>query len=503
MPIKDLPKLNLLESSDHYRLAKKISVGLALIFLAFLPPGIYSIDGNAMLALAESLVTHHSFAVPQGLGAPGIGGQIYSNWYPLLSLLAVPLVFVAHVISGHVHLPFHYLAAMCALVVEPCLAAATAGVVALLALRLGATARAAWLAAISFAVSSIALAYARSFMAEPLLGLLIALSLYFAFTKNPREIVICAAVTALAVLAKPTGVLVGPILSAYLITKDIRWRLAILPGFGALLGLVVYVLYNIMRFGNPLRFGPPLVFHLSVFPSGFAGLLFSPGWGLVWYCPAVVLAAVGCRSVDRAKRPEVATILLVFVAFLVLHSCYKFWDAGWAWGPRYLLPTLPGVYALTGLLRGNGRKALVALSILGFLVNAPTLFSYYERYYAELNDTGVGFGEVTWSFSRAPFVHAWPAAIREAQDASTHDVRELFAQRGDPAQRIDDSRALRVVALWWWALPIAGIPRWVGVGLSAVLIAAGGAILLRSLPASDTSPLIGAVWKSEQISSAA
>lgn len=478
-------------------------MGLVLIFLAFLPPGIYSIDGNAMLALAESIVTHHSFVVPQGLGSPGLGGQIYSNWYPLLSFLAVPLVFVAHVISRHLHLPFHYLAAMCALVVQSCVAAATTGVVALLALRLGASTRAAWLAAIGYAVGSIALAYARTFYADPLLGLLIALSLYFAFTQNPRGIVICAILTALAVLAKPTGVLVGPILSAYLITKDIRWRLAILPASGTLLGFSAYGVYNIMRFGNPLTFGQPWMFRLSSFPSGFAGLLFSPGWGLVWYCPAVILAGMCCYYANRSKRFEIATIIGVFMAFLVLHSCYQSWNGGWSWGPRYLLPTLPGVYALTGLLRGNGRKALVVLSVVGFLVNAPTLFSYYERDYAELLTQGVDPGEIAWSFSRAPFIHAWPAAIRETEDASTHDVRELFAQRGDPAHRIQDSRALRVVALWWWALPIAGIPRWVGMASSAVLIAAGGAILGRSMPASDTAPSTGAFWMAEQTPSTA
>ena len=62
-----------------------ITLGLTLFFIALVPPGIYSVDGNAMLAVSESLVTHRGFTVPESLGVPGVGGRIYSHWYPLLS----------------------------------------------------------------------------------------------------------------------------------------------------------------------------------------------------------------------------------------------------------------------------------------------------------------------------------------------------------------------------------------------------------------------------------
>src|SRR6516162_1907498 len=73
-------------------LALSVSLGFALFFLAFLPPGIYSIDGNSMLAVAESLVLNHDVSVPNGLGSVGSDGRVYSNWYPLLSLLSLPFV---------------------------------------------------------------------------------------------------------------------------------------------------------------------------------------------------------------------------------------------------------------------------------------------------------------------------------------------------------------------------------------------------------------------------
>ena len=74
------------------RLAWQLACATGLLYLAFLPPGIYSDDGNSMLAVAESIVAHHSLTVPAGLGIPGRGGEIYSAYYPLQSFLAAPFV---------------------------------------------------------------------------------------------------------------------------------------------------------------------------------------------------------------------------------------------------------------------------------------------------------------------------------------------------------------------------------------------------------------------------
>lgn len=471
------------DTQDPLRLALSISLGFALLFLAFLPPGIYSIDGNSMLAVAESLVTQHNVTVPPGLGSTGAHGRTYSNWYPLLSLLSLPFVAIAHFCSHILRLPFHYLAAIFALLVQVPLTAATAGLVTLLSLQLGATRRGAWLAAISFGVGTIALVYVRTFFAEPLLAFLVAFSLYSAFRLTPSANLGSAFLALLGVLAKPTGVFVGPVLSAYLFAKKVPWRRAILPFLGSICGFLLYAAYNQVRFGNPLQFGQPWVFSISSLPFGLAGLLASPGWGLIWYCPPVILAIVGFRLAARSKFFEALTIVTIFVVFLLLHSLYKNWSAGWGWGPRYLVPTLPGLCSLTGLLSKRATKVLVVLSLAGFLINAPTLFGFYERYFAELVERNISpSAEIAWSLPLAPCLHGWPAAIRQAKDASHHDVRELFAQRGEPSQRIGDSRALRIIALWWWVLPVARIPRWIGFLVSAILVGAGFLILARSAP---------------------
>ena len=456
--------------SSVQRLAWSLSLGTGLIYLAFLPPGVYSVDGNSMLAVAESIVTRRDLTVPIGLGIPGRDRQIYSTWYPLQSLLSVPVVMTASVVSHFLGVPLHFVAAALAGVLPALFTAVTVAVVALISLQLGSTLQGARRSALCFAGGTIALAYARTFYAEPLLSLLVAAGIYLVLVRSNRTILLAALLAVFAVLAKPTGIFLGPALAVYLLLKKSPTRFALTPAAGAGLGIFLYALYNLLRFENPLNFGPPWVFSLSALPMGLAGLLFSSGRGLLWYSPAMLLTIWGFRQAAKTKLLEALLITALFLAFLGLHSAVPYWHGGWSWGPRYLLPVLPGLMALTGLLEGRAAKGLLTLSFLGFLINAPTLVSYYERYYAESNERGISDSELYWSPARAPLLHAWGAASREITDARGQDVRELFSQRSIPSRTIASSRALRVVAVWWWVLPIVHIPRSVGFACSIAMV---------------------------------
>jgi len=101
------------------------------------------------------------------------------------------------------------------------------------------------------------------------------------------------------------------------------------------------------------------------------------------------------------------------------------------------------------------------------------LVSFVERYLAEANEQGTPVSELLWAPSRSPLVNAWPAALREIRDARRHDVRVLFRDRGVPSTTIANSRALQIVNLWWWVLPVANVPRIFGIAVSLLLLSAG------------------------------
>jgi dolichyl-phosphate-mannose-protein mannosyltransferase len=450
--------------------------GTWLLYLAFLPPGIYSIDGYSMLAVADSLVVHHNVTVPPGLGVTGKGGFIYSSWYPLQSILAVPIVAGARRASSVLQVPPHYVESLSVTVLPALYTALTVAVVYLLALSLGSDDMGAWVAAIVYGFCTIALAYTRDFYADPLLALLMALGLLLSFRQATSWTI--PAVTALALLTKPTGIILGPVLSVYLLLKTRRFWPSLLPAIGSAVGLGLYFLYNFYRFGDFRTFGQPWKFSASFVPQGVVGLLVSPGAGLVWFCPCVLLSVVAFRQI-KTLRLEAWAIVALAVASLVLHSLWREWNGGWSWGPRLLLPVIPGLVALTSVLRNRWRRVLAVSAIVGFLLNAPNLISFYSRYLSEASEQGVTNTDLTWRPSRSPLLHQWPAAYRQIQDARHSDVRELISQRmQQPASTITTSRSLRVVGVWWWVLPVVHVPRVWGILASSLLAASGIWLLL-------------------------
>ena len=200
-----------------------------------------------------------------------------------------------------------------------------------------------------------------------------------------------------------------------------------------------------------------------------AALLVSPNNGLLLFAPVALVAAAGLLKLARSDR--VAAICLGGAVGVFAFAALSPNDGDW--GPRYLLPMLPLVCAgLAALGRRMTVLACVA-AIAGFLVQAPTTVSYYQRQYV-INDVG---RVPSWDFGHLEVAHAWPAAADEIRDARRTDVVALVdsAQPDRP-----DNRLLKTVALWWWVLPATGIPALVGAAI-ALLMAAGGAILILRL----------------------
>jgi Dolichyl-phosphate-mannose-protein mannosyltransferase len=230
---------------------------------------------------------------------------------------------------------FHYLAALFSLPVVGLLTAATSSMVALLSLRLGATTKGARLAAVSFATATVALAYGRAFYAEALLAFLTVSALYFALGRSRSDVVLASCFAGLAILAKPTGIVIGPVLAAYLLVRRTPLFRTLLPLAGVGIGFTIFATYNVLRFGRPLNFGISSPFRMASFFPGIAGLLASSGYGLAWYSPPVILAIFGFRKAMRDKKFEALAIAAVFAAFLFLHSLLWYWYAAWSWGPSY------------------------------------------------------------------------------------------------------------------------------------------------------------------------
>lgn len=453
-----------------------IALGVFVFCLAFLSP-LVGLDGQSMIWVSESLITRHSVALPADspyaplIGTIGRGGQLYSNHYPLLSIVALPFVGTGLALGHFLHLPPHYVAGIFALVLSCVLTAGSVYLTALLALRLGASPRGAVLSSLAFAFGTIAWVYSRDFFAEPLLALLTAGTLYFGVGEGRKARISGAVCTGLAVLAKPTGIILGPLMGVYLLAKTRSFLTALIPLCATAGGLLLFFGYNYLRFEHVLKSGQPFAVSLRGAPEGALGLLLSPGRGLLWYCP-VVFALIGLpRRILR--RLDAFLIFSVAAGYLFIYSSWSMWW-WWGWGPRFLLPALPGLMALTGLLEKGWRRLLIVLTLVGFIINSPNLVSFYERYYQELKDAGVTDEAQVWNPAYVPFIHIWSSSYREIQDALNTDVQTVVRQAGSSvSSNVESSRAFHIVAIWWWMLPAARIPRMFGAVVALTLVGLG------------------------------
>jgi hypothetical protein len=484
-----------IQTNTQRRTALALGVGTGLIYLACLAPVIWNKDGNGMLEVAISLVKNQNFRVPPSFGALGVDGHYYSMWYPLQSILALPLVAIGLALSQRFNLPEGYMAGAFALILPPLYTAATTALVVLLAFRLGSDRQGAYIAALSYAFCTISSAYAREFYPEPLIAVLTILSVYLIFGTSVRSQLSGSFIAGLALLAKPSTVLLGPLLSVYLYLKKQPLAIAIAPSISTGVFAAIYGVYNYVRFGSPVSFGQSWMTNAATdiisapvsaqqsnhLTEGLLGMLVSPGRGVIWYSPCVLLGFVGFFYAYKSKRFEALLIIGFSLIFLIINSG-AWWTGAWSWGPRYLLPTFPLLLSLAALVTKRWRSGLIALATIGFLVNAPNIVSFYTRYYIEAGEQQVSIRDTLWSFDRAPFKQSWSLAKIQIQDGMHNDVRAVFKQ----ARKYESKGAMSyIVPLWWWMLPLAGIPQWIGAMLSLVVVmlglwTIGSEILLRS-----------------------
>jgi hypothetical protein len=183
----------------------------------------------------------------------------------------------------------------------------------------------------------------------------------------------------------------GPLLAVSLIGSarpiQVRPLLPRLALFGA--AFVVCVggagLFNLVRFGSPTDIGslpgPPLwgnPFH------GVPGLLVSPGKGILWYSPVIVLQLLGLRALWRFRTSLALTAIAMPVAHFAFLASVSFYNGDWCWGPRYLVATLPLLALGLPFLTLNGklrRWAAGTLIGLGALVQVAALSVDHQGFF--------------------------------------------------------------------------------------------------------------------------
>ncbi|NJN16334.1 MAG: hypothetical protein HC822_08695 [Oscillochloris sp.] len=403
------------------------------VYLLTLSGHTYSADEETMYAVTRGLIESGRVAVtvennaPLAALRPGRDGLAYSPYGVLPSLLALPLYGLGALAAIGVDVPGaqDYLTRLAISLLNGPLTAATAALLAAWALRLGVGRRWAIGLALAYGVGSFAWPYARTFFSEPLAALLILLAAERADAAFVRPTVRSLSAeqatptvrqpdrSALFISGLASGLLLPTRIAAGIalpvVGLFICWRFwqewfqrtdrtlrsasaymvaAALYLAGLLPGLLLIAWYNLARFGTIFASGYASETGLFTTPllEGLLGLAISPGKGVFWYAPALLLAFPGSLAFWRRGRRDLVILgWALFLSHMLLYARWGEWEGGGVWGPRFLLPVIApllllgaGVAALE--MRRLRRGIALALGLLGVVGNLGAILLNFNTY---------------------------------------------------------------------------------------------------------------------------
>ena len=243
--------------------------------------------------------------------------------------------------------------------------------------------------------------------------LLVTLGLFLAVGRgSPWRLASLGFVCVLIAANRPPDAIIAAALFLYAVwraPRDLKWLLA-----GAALPLAALVAFNLAFIGNLVggyagaEGGGKHFFHVDL--AGPAGLLLSPGRGLLIFTPFLIFVGVGLaqRLKDPATRRLAIALSVAVVLQLIVYSQTD-WRAGVSWGPRWLTDLLPIlVWMLApapGALRPAGRWVLAATIVVAVAIQAIGAF-----WYTGVSDQRIFAGDdpkstrAAWKPANTPFL---------------------------------------------------------------------------------------------------
>lgn len=214
--------------------------------------------------------------------------------------------------------------------------------------------------------------YGRVLFVEPWLALSAVGAL--ALATRRRSYFLAGVFLAVGVQMKPPFALLAvPLFVDRVLSRELKQAVS----FAVPLGLsVAGVLWeNQLFFGSPVRAAQP--WESGNLLTGTLGGLFSLEHGLLPFCPLVLVAVLGWRTLLRAHRREVWLALGMIVPYVALMFLWRCWWGGYCYGPRLIAPIIPLV--LLGVcpvlesfssLSPAKRRFVVGASSLSVLISA-------------------------------------------------------------------------------------------------------------------------------------
>ena len=364
----------------------------------------YTPDEEAMYLVSKAIVERSAVDIgaytdyQTSIRVPGTDGKSYSSYGILPSLLAAPLYASAAIVTPQNPLARYDLAHLLIATLNIPFTAAIAVFLALLLQKHQLPQHTSIFIAVA-TVFGFLLPYSRSFLSEILATFSLLLCTY-AFLRAQDDapssrtrlawLVLSGSALGLLVNTRVVSVVVLPIFLVALLmwhSKPAVWKDIAAWVSGGIPWLILFVWYNMVRFGLPLAAGygnqHTEAFNVPIWEGAY-GLLLSLKRGLIWYAPFVLLLPVGAWVMYCQRQRRLLFLYgSLFLTHLIMYSRVWFWDGGGVWGPRYLVITIPYLILITAQIRQIHNRWLhwiasslliltMGISALGAAVNFAT-----------------------------------------------------------------------------------------------------------------------------------
>ena len=338
-----------------------------LLLLLLLPPYLFFFQSNpnytnpneqSRFLLTAALVDDHSFQIDNPLKRFGpcqdisyYKGHYYSNKAIGYSLLAVPFYyFAAHILHISDYDVLIYLLKLFVNLIPLLLFSA---------LLLRFMENDSHLGELSYALLGVFLygtlifPYAQLFTSHMITGLIWFTALYLVVYREQKSAAFVAgALLGVSFLLEIPSVMIIPPFFIWIA----MYRRPLLAHFtiGCILLCLPAFAYNILVFDGPLHWSYRYVSRpelKSVVQQGYVGL-HAPSLGVLWqlmfgtnrgffvYQPVLAFGVAGFVSAWKNRRESWLCVSIIVVS-LLFYSGWGFWDGGWSFGPRFLVPLVP------------------------------------------------------------------------------------------------------------------------------------------------------------------
>jgi hypothetical protein len=512
-------KTDTTSANGTLRLSVLLFLLSAAVYLLIGRGMIGSIDALMMLKTTESIVERGAVDLnPEeyhgGWVSKAPDGRVYSIYGIGKPLLNVPAYVLGKSVSGF--LPggrkdagIHFFVSQ----VNPLVSAGAVVALFLMCMALGFSESESVFLSLLFGFASIALPYSKDDMSEPLATFLVTAGLTASIRLQQTSSTVSAVVAALALggavatryLMAIVPFIVGLVLVASALRNQ-RPRITPLLWFFGILGSIACLLawFNYIRFGSVTETGyentgggaSGFTFLSWEIPLRWIAFLISPGRGLLVYMPFLVIAPLGFFTLWNQQRFATLVLLACFAANFILSAAYKFWDAPWGWGPRYLLTFLPLLFPFFGMgfralsNRRTLRTIILGCCLLAFLINGIATIAPWERYMTKvsLREANGSQVDVNWSIVDCQIVNQ-PRVLWEVVTLPGSSRSQLSNGHKDPESALKSSRSLNLLSIWPVRLVYEGIPLLpvlAASGMLALMAAVSGVLIWMRLSSPST-----------------